>query len=307
MKHALWPRRMVGALRAVHAVHAVRAFRAALAGLALLVLAACSATTLVYDNGATLLRWRATSYLDVHGQQAQDLERRIDAFLAWHRATALPQYARFADACARRMARGLTRADLEWGYDMFLAQLEQSLRTLSREIAPLLDTLTPEQIAHLEQRIAEDNERFAEERLEGDEAARRARRMERTVTRLEEWFGPLNAAQRAPVRRYNRAAPLTAELRADDRRRRQAALLTIVRTRSAQRKLADWAAHWDQGREPAYAAASRAHREAYYDMLLAIDKTLSAEQRVAASTRLRSFAQEFQLLAGAGGQSARTQ
>ena len=80
-----------------------------------------------------------------------------------------------------------------------------------------------------------------------------------------------------------------------------------TRTRSAQRKLADWAAHWDQGREPAYAAAARAHREAYYDMLLAIDKTLRAEQRVTATTRFRSFAQEFQLLAGAGSQSARTQ
>ncbi len=281
--------------------------RGALAGLALLVLVACSATQLVYDNGATLLRWRATSYLDVHGRQAQDLERRIDAFLAWHRASALPQYTQIAEACARRIERGLTRADLEWGYDMFRAQLEQGLRTASREIAPLLDTLTPEQIAHLEQRIAEDNERFAEEHLDGDETARRARRMERNVTRLKEWFGPLSAAQRAAVRRYSQAAPLTAELRASDRRRRQAALLSIVRTRAAQRKLADWAAHWDQGREPAYAAAARAHREAYYDMLLAIDKTLSTEQRVTATTRFRAFAQEFQLLAQTGSQSARTQ
>ena len=86
-----------------------------LAGLALLALAACSATQMVYDNGATLLRWRATSYLDVHGSQAQDLDRRIETFLAWHRSTALPQYAVLAEACARRVERGLTRADLEWG------------------------------------------------------------------------------------------------------------------------------------------------------------------------------------------------
>lgn len=279
----------------------------ALAGLASLLLVACSATQLVYDNGATLLRWRATSYLDVHGRQAQDLERRIDAFLAWHRASALPQYAELAEACARRIERRLTRADLEWGYDAFRVQLEQSLRAASREIAPMLDTLTPEHIAHFEQRIAEDNERFAEEHLDGDEAARRARRMERTVTRLEDWIGPLSAAQRAVVRRYSSFAPLTAGLRARDRRRRQAALLSIVRARSAQRELADWAARWDRGREPAYAAASRAHREAAFEMLLAIDRTLSTEQRGTATARFRRFAQEFQLLARAGGQRVRTQ
>lgn len=275
---------------------------AMLAGFAFVVLAACSATQLVYDNGATLLRWRATSYLDVHGRQAEALERHIDAFLGWHRATALPQYVRIADLCARKIERGLGRADVEWGYDVFRAQLAESLRVASREIAPMLDTLSPAQIAHLEQRVAEDNARFAEEHLDGDEVARRARRMERNLIRLEEWFGPLTAQQRAAVQRYTRTAPLTAELRLRDRRRRQAALLSIVRTHAAQRRLADWAVGWDQGREPAYAAASRAHREAYYDMLLAIDRTLSAEQRNFATARFRQFAQEFQLLALAGGQ-----
>lgn len=287
-----------------HVSRLLRRIRAALGGLALLVLVACSATQLVYDNGATLLRWRATSYLDVHEAQAKDLERRIDVFLAWHRTTALPQYAQLAESCAARIDRGLTRADLEWAYDSFHAQLEESLRAATREIAPMLDTLTPEQIAHLEQRIGEDNTLFAEEYLDGDAAARRVRREERTVKRLEEWFGSLTAAQRAAVQRYGRTAPLTAELRLSDRRRRQAVLLSIVRTHSAQRTLAAWAVGWDQGRDPAYAAASDAQRAAYYDMLLAIGRTLSAEQRVIATTRFRQYAQEFQLLARAGSQRA---
>lgn len=270
----------------------------------LLALAGCSATQMVYDNGAMLLRWRATSYLDVHGQQAKDLDRRIENFLAWHRATALPQYAELAESCARRVERGLTRADLEWGYDAFRAQLDQGLRAAAREIAPMMDRLTPEQIAHLEQRIEADNENFVEEQLDGDEAARRARRMERNVKRLEEWFGTLTAVQRAAVRRYSESAPLTGALRAEDRRRRQAALLTILRARTAERRLADWAAGWDQGRSPAYEQASRAHRAAYYDLLLAIDRTLSAEQRAAAAGRFRGFARDFQQLARAEGSEA---
>jgi hypothetical protein len=255
---------------------------------------------MVYDNGATLLRWRATSYLDVHGQQAKDLDQRIEKFLAWHRSTALPKYAALAESCARRVERGLTRADLEWGYDAFRAELDEGLRAAAREIAPILDSLTPEQIAHLAQRIEEDNEKFSQEQLDGDEAARRQRRMERNLTRLEEWFGALTAAQRAAVRRYTESAPLTGALRAQDRRRRQAELLTILRARSAQRRLADWAAGWDQGRTPAYAEASRAHLGAYFDMLLAIDRTLSAEQRAGTARRFRRFAQDFQQLAQTG-------
>ena len=259
---------------------------------------------MVYDNSATLLRWRATSYLDLHGPQAADLDRRIEKFLAWHRSSALPQYAVLAEACARRVERGLTRADLEWGYDAFRAQLEEGLRAAAREVAPMLDALTPEQITHLAQRIDEDNDKFVEEQLDGDEATRRKRRMEQNMTRLEEWFGALSATQRAAVQRYTEVAPLTGALRAQDRRRRQAELLRILRSRTAQRRLADWAAGWDQGRTPEYARASRAHREAYYDMLLAIDRRLSAEQRAATAARFRRFAQDFQQLAQAQGGAA---
>ena len=38
-----------------------------LAFVAGLVLSGCSAMRIAYDNADTFLRWRATSYLDVHG------------------------------------------------------------------------------------------------------------------------------------------------------------------------------------------------------------------------------------------------
>ena len=280
-----------------------RAGLAIAAVLLLLALAGCSATQLAYENGATLLRWRATNYLDVHGAQSQDLDRRIERFLAWHRATALPQYARLAESCARRIENGITRADLEWGYDAFHVQLEESLRAAAQEMAPIMDSLSPEQIAHLEQRFAQDNREFAEEDVAGNEAARRKRRFERNLTRLEDWFGPLTPAQLAAVRHYSETAPLTGALRARDRQRRQADLLAILRAHQARLRLADWAAGWDQNRSPEYAAASRAHREAYYDMLLAIGRTLSAEQRASAAARFRRFARDFQVLARTEGEA----
>lgn len=263
------------------------------------LLGGCSATQFMYENAGTLIRWRATSYLDVHGEQARQLDARIEAFLAWHRAQALPQYVRFAEEAGTRLARGLSREDLEWAWSRGRAELSVSLRQAATAAAPLLDQLDSAQIAHLEARIAEDNRKFAEEHLEGSEAKRRAERAKRNVKRLQEWFGTLTPQQRERVQRYSERAPLTEVLRDADRRRRQAELLAMVRKREATRRLADWADAWDRGRAPQYEAAAAAQRAAFFELLLELDRSLSAEQRSEAVARLAEYARDFTLLARA--------
>lgn len=269
----------------------------ALALLALVLLPGCSATRFLYHNADVFLRWQAGSYLDLHGQQSEELEARTAAFLAWHRANALPQYARLAEEAGARLARGLSREDLVWGYDSFQAQVRTAVRAAAGEIADLLDRMTPEQIEHLEQRLADDNRKFAKEYLSGTEEERRRRRFKRSLERLEEWFGSLSDAQVERVRRYNERAPLASELRDRERRRLQAEFVAMLRAREARKRLADWAAHWDRNREPAYAAATLAQRAEYFSMLLDLDRTLSGAQRQAALERFREFAADFEQLA----------
>ena len=120
--------------------------------------------------------------------------------------------------------------------------------------------------------------------------------MKRNLERLEEWFGPLNDAQAERVRRYSARAPFSAELRERDRKRRQAEFVAMLRAREATRRLAQWAQDWDAGREPAYAEASRATRAEYVDLLLDLDRTLSAEQREHAAGRLKRYASLFESL-----------
>lgn len=266
-----------------------------------LIVSGCSATQLMYENAGTLIRWRATSYLDVHGEQSRQLDARIAAFLAWHRAAALPQYPAIAEEAGNRLARGLSRDDLEWAWTRGRAQLGESLRHAATQVAPLLDQLDAAQLTHLEQRIAEDNRKFAEENLAGSAAKRRAERAKRNVKRLQEWFGTLSAEQRERVRAYSERAPLTEALRDADRRRRQAELVALLRKREATKRLADWAEGWDRGRAPEYEAASRAQRVAFFELLLEIDRLLTPEQRTEAVTRLREFARDFSALAQAAG------
>jgi len=271
--------------------------RALAFALALVVLGGCSSVQLGYRNADTILRWQADSYLDLEGPQSEELDARIAAFLAWHRARALPQYARLLDEAAVRASRGIAREDALWAYDSARAQLLEALRTAAAGAGPLLDRLPAENIDHLERRLAENNRKFARENLAGTPEDRRKRRLRRNIERLEEWLGSLSEAQGERVRQYTEAAPLAGDLRDRDRKRRQSELLAMLRARQASLRLADWMGRWESDRAPAFAAAALAQRTAFIDMLVDIDRSLSSAQRQHLAERLRGYADDARALA----------
>lgn len=262
----------------------------------LLVCSGCSTVRFAYNNADLYLRWQLAKYLDVEGTQSEELDGHVAAFLAWHRANALPQYARLVNETGARFARGASQQDLVWGYDSIQAQVLQAVRTGAGEIADLLDRLTPEQIAHVERKFAEDNRKFARDFLAGSVEERRRRRVKRNVERLEEWLGDLSEAQVERVKRYADRAPFPDGMRDRERKRLQAEFLVIVRAREAKARFADWAVSWERGREPAHAATARAQRMEYFAMLLDLNRTLTASQRHAAEARLRELASDFERL-----------
>jgi hypothetical protein len=265
------------------------------------LLAGCTALRVAYENADVYLHYRANSYLDLHGKESDALDERIDEFFAWHRKNALPHYARIAEEAAKRLADGLSREDLVWGYDSLAAHARQSLRVAAERIAPILDHLTEQQVAHMEKRFAEDNRKFAREFLRGSEQDRRKRRAKRVEERLEDWVGNLSQSQLERVRQYSERAPLYDDLRDRDRRRLQAELLDMVRKREAQKRLPERAANWERGRDAAYAAASENGRQEYFALLLDLDKTLTPEQRARAQANLRRYADDFTILARRAG------
>ena len=267
-----------------------------LALFALTLLSGCSVSRLAYDNADVFLRWQANHYLDFQGEQSEELDRNLAAFLAWHREKALPQYIKLADEAAARVQRGIKPQDLDWSYDAVRAQVREALGVAAAEAAGLLDRLSPEQILHLEQRLAEGNREFAKAQIHGTMEERHKRRVKRNIERLEDWFGRLSDAQAERVQRYSMRAPHSAELRDRDRKRRQAEFVAMLRAREAKRRLVQWVQDWEGGREPAYVEASRATRAEYVDLLLDLDRTLAAEQREHLTGRLKRFSSLFESL-----------
>jgi hypothetical protein len=260
------------------------------------LLAACSTVRLAYDNADTYIRWRATDYLEVDGAMSEELDAAIAGFLSWHRSSALPKYSTLLGEAEQRFARGLTAADLNWGYDAVMVQTRESLRVAAERMAPLLDRLTPVQVAHFEGQLADDNRKFARDNLRGGERERRKRRTQRNVERLEDWVGTLSQAQVDRVAQYSARAPLLDEMRDRDHKRLQGELLKMIRARQCREGLADAAADWQGGRDPAYVAALEAARKEYFAMALDLDKSLSPKQRERGQRRLRGYAEDFSKL-----------
>ena len=152
----------------------MRVLRLAAACLALL-LAGCSAVELAYNNADAVIRWQADRYLDLKNSQAEEFNARLGTFLAWHRAQALPQYARLASEAGARLERGASLQDMVWGYDAIRQQARGGLRRAGAELGDFLDRLDAAQIENLERRFAEDNAKFAREWVEGGPAEIRAR------------------------------------------------------------------------------------------------------------------------------------
>jgi hypothetical protein len=265
------------------------------------LLGGCTALRLAYDNADTYLHFRANSYLDLDPKASEELDERIDEFFAWHRKNALPSYARMSEEAAKRVGKGLSRDDLVWGYDSVVAHARQGLRVAAERMAPLLDRLTPQQVAHMEKRFEDDNRKFARDYLRGSEGDRRKRRAKRLEERLEDWVGNLSPMQLEKLKQFSERAPLYDELRERDRKRMQGELAEMIRKREAQKRLPDWLANWERGRDPAYLAASERFRQEYHALLLELDKTLTAEQREHAQANFRRYAEDFRILARRAG------
>ena len=196
-----------------------------------------------------------------------------------------------------RFDDGLSRQDLDWGYDSLRGQTRESLRKAAELAAPMLDRLTPAQVAQIERRLADENRQFQRDYLRGSERDRRRKRAKFVTDRLEDWVGKLSQAQTERVREYAERMPLIDELRERDRKRLQGEVLGVIRARQARERLPELIANWERGREPAYVKGPESWRGEYFQLLIEIDRSLSPEQRRRALGNLRRYAEDFEALA----------
>jgi hypothetical protein len=278
-----------------------RLLKFALLLLAVASLAGCSGARLAYNNADTVVRWMANDYFALEGPQEDDFKARLARFHAWHRSEELPRYSVLMTSAGDKLADGLTAPELLWAWESVKGRYRRMAAHAAPELAAVLATLTLAQFDRLDKKFAESDADYAKKYLKGGEAEQRKRRDKRNLELMREWFGDLSDEQEAQLKISSAKLPLLYELRLQNRQRRQGEFVALLKAYRSpaelEPRLKQWLTDWEEGASPEYRRLSELHREQYIQMLLELDRGLTAAQRVHAVTRFYEYAEIFKALA----------
>jgi Family of unknown function (DUF6279) len=280
--------------------------------LAVTVFTACSLVRLAYDQAPNLLFWRLDSYVDVNGEQGPRLRDAIDRWFDWNRRSQLPVYAAMLARAQREVVLPTTAAAMcAW-----FGEVEQRLNIALEEAVPpaaeLMLSLTPEQLQHIERRLAKAHEESRKNFLQPDPAERRSASLKRAADRFEMVYGSLDVAQRERLAVLLARSAFDPERWLAERRLRQREMLQILATVSSAGRT-DRAAALPQAQAAARVLVERATRSpradyrAYQERLVqdncalaaAMHNAMSPAQREAARAKLKSWEDDLHQLAAA--------
>ncbi|HYH40336.1 MAG TPA: DUF6279 family lipoprotein [Burkholderiales bacterium] len=280
---------------------------------AALLVVSCAFNKFAYNQADTLAAWQADDYFDLDGAQKEDFQKRFERLFVWHRHEQLPDYAQFMRTARARMEKGTSREDVLWFIDGLRSRVRNASRQAAPEAAALLATLTPAQIENLQRKFEKDNRKYVKERkIGGTVDERHEAESKRIIKQVEDWLSPLNNEQEQRIKALARELPQIEQLRYSERLRRQKELLEVLAHRGEDRqrftaRLTDWMVNWERNRSADFQKQLDASWVKRADLLVAVDRMLTPDQRTASLQRIQGYANDFTQLASQGrGESGRT-
>lgn len=203
------------------------------------VLFACSAVRIGYNNGETVSYWWLNSYVDFESEQKPWVKQHIDELFVWHRKTQLRDYVQLVSRIQHRDLSTVTKADLLGDYDDGRKRIMLITDRAAPELADLALSLTPAQIANIDEKFTKNNNKFRKEYLSGDTAERQEFRYKKTMKQAEYWFGDFSREQETKLRVLSNVRPLNNELMLADRMQRQKELIAMLQKIHAEKPSRD--------------------------------------------------------------------
>jgi hypothetical protein len=206
-----------------------------LIGLLVVFLCGCSMARLGYNNGETVSYFWLNSYIGFDADQKPWVKKELAGLFAWHRRTQLPEYLPLLAQAKKRVQKPVTEAELARDYEEIRRRILVITDRAAPAAADLALALRPEQIASIEKKFAETNEKFRKEHLRGDLAQRQRDRYKRSMKQAEIWFGNFSSEQERQIRQLSDARPLDDELVLADRMQRQAEMIRMLQRIEAEK------------------------------------------------------------------------
>lgn len=268
-------------------------------------LAGCSAVRLTYSQGPALLYWWADGYVDFSAEQTPRARAAIDEWFGWHRSSQLADYAALLSRLREMAVRDVTPQQVCRVYDDVQQLLARAYDRAVPLASPLVATLSPAQIDHLDKRYSRNHEDARREYLQPGARDRHDASLKRTVDRVESIYGSLDPVQRQRLAAELQQSPFDPEIWLAERRARQLDILRTLRTLQAARAdagaveaaLRAFAAHAEQSPRADYRAYRDRLAQANCQLMSRLHNRMTDAQRQHAAQTLRGWEEDLRALA----------
>jgi hypothetical protein len=263
-----------------------------------LVLAACSMVRLGYSQLPELSHWWLDSYLDLDASQSSVLKADLIALHTWHRQQELVWLAQTLSQLESRALQDTTPAAL----CQTTEAVRQHLDLLTEQSVPmftrLATSLKPGQLDHLQRQLAKRRQDWQDEWHEADADNRRA---DRLIERTEQFYGRLDAGQKARLRASLAADPPDEQQMANDMRARHQDIEQTARKFAGGNVTSGDAATemralLDRLMRPSDAARGARRQQAQCKVFAELHNSATATQRQKLAATLRAYAGDAQAM-----------
>lgn len=264
-----------------------------------LVLSGC-AVRFVYNQLDWLVPWYLNDYMELDGPQKELFKQRLDAYLTWHRREQLPQYADFLEQVAQRAEKGMSHDDIA----LIQARTEQLAQAMIDRLKPdmmeLFAMANDEQVASLFRKFEEDNAKYLKENVQASASKQRRQRQREVINYAERWTGALDEPQRKLIAEWSVQFELMHKEFYDTQLLWQQEFRRILQLRGdraayeqAFTQLLDTP---EFGRSEELQRKLAKNQALLIDLYLALEKSLSTNQRKHMVKKLRDYAADFREL-----------
>lgn len=269
-------------------------------GLALL-LGGCGAIQLAYNNVDTLIRYKTRDYVELDAAQRESFRQRLARLHQWHRREELPRYADLLVEIGRRVERGLTVSDIDWGMQAYRERYGVLIGNAVADAVPIAQSLSPQQIDDASKKLSIANAAYARERHLDDPQRRVMHATTQMKRQFSHWMGDLTDGQEALIAAYVRNRDVLWQWRMPDRERRQRRGIEMLRTLREPGSLVEGFSELllrpEVGRAPEYSQALERSEAELRRLLLALDKSATNDQRANVLRRINDYVQDLRALA----------
>jgi hypothetical protein len=273
--------------------------RLLLIGLMVGMLTSCMPIFL-YRHADRLVLWKIDEYVDLTADQKQFVRTRLKDLLAQHRKDALPIYERFLIQIKEQSVDGLDRQEVDWIFSTYQRLRADLFKRITADGAVILSSLTDRQIQYLESQFQRDHEKAARKLKEGRDS-RLSRRASTTLDWLKDWCGTYSKDQQQRIRELSMALPDLSAVRLGYQEYRQHEFLQFVQSTRDPQVLSVYLETLllfpEQSAPPDYQHEIDHMTQSVKEMVLAVDRMITMQQRTHALAKLQRLIDDIHALA----------